>query len=311
MSKTDYLHTARRVFTLEAQSVAQLVDHLDDAFGEVVETILASPGRVVVCGMGKSGLIGQKIAATLASTGTPSFFMHPGEAYHGDLGMVTPQDIFLAISYSGETDEVIKLIPYLRDNQNCLVAMTGNQTSSLAKAAQWHLYTPVQEEACALKLAPTSSTTAALAMGDALAVALMEARGFVSEDFARFHPGGQLGRRLLGQVADDMQTDKLPMIQPDQDLLQIISIMSQGGLGIGIVKTDAAWGIITDGDLRRAVATYGKAVFAYQAQDLMTATPSHVTPSTRIEDALALMEKQCITRLLVIEAGELVGVFKK
>src|SRR5690606_18325323 len=192
--------SALRVFAIEAEAVGNLANLIDDDFSRAVEQILQSRGRTIVCGMGKSGIIGRKIAATMASTGTPSFFMHPGEAYHGDLGMVTSDDTFIAISFSGETDEVLKLLPFLKDNGNFIVAITGNPESTLATAADCHLNVRVDEEACPLRLAPTSSTTATLAMGDAMAVTLMEARGFRPENFARFHPGGSLGRRLLSRV---------------------------------------------------------------------------------------------------------------
>src|SRR5690606_14608089 len=196
----DHRASALRVFAIEAEAVGNLANLIDDDFSRAVEQILQSRGRTIVCGMGKSGIIGRKIAATMASTGTPSFFMHPGEAYHGDLGMVTSDDTFIAISFSGETDEVLKLLPFLKDNGNFIVAITGNPESTLATAADCHLNVRVDEEACPLRLAPTSSTTATLAMGDAMAVTLMEARGFRPENFARFHPGGSLGRRLLSRV---------------------------------------------------------------------------------------------------------------
>ncbi|MDP6968320.1 MAG: KpsF/GutQ family sugar-phosphate isomerase [Gammaproteobacteria bacterium] len=311
MNKTDYQSIARQVFATEAKAVADLSEQLDEQFVSVVEAMLVGRGKVVVCGMGKSGIIGKKIAATFASTGTPSFFMHPGEAYHGDLGMVTPDDVFLALSNSGETQEVVKLVPFLRDNQNTLIAMTGNPHSSLAKAAHWHLNIAVHQEACPLQLAPTSSTTATLAMGDALAVTLMQARGFAPEEFARFHPGGSLGRRLLRRVADEMQTSNLPLTEPHEDVLSLINRMSRGGLGLAIVSTEQGMGVITDGDIRRALEQYGEKVFSHRAQELMTLHPTSVPPDTRVEDALALMEQRQITRLLVVSDGQLVGVFKK
>ncbi|MDP6189276.1 MAG: KpsF/GutQ family sugar-phosphate isomerase [Gammaproteobacteria bacterium] len=291
--------------------MADLAQQLDEQFVAAVEAMLVGKGKVVVCGMGKSGIIGKKIAATFASTGTPSFFMHPGEAYHGDLGMVTPADVFLAISNSGETQEVVKLVPFLRDNQNTLIAMTGNPGSSLARAAHCHLNIAVHQEACPLQLAPTSSTTATLAMGDALAVTLMQARGFAPEEFARFHPGGNLGRRLLRRVADEMQTSNLPVTEPHEDVLSLIHRMSQGGLGLVVVKGEQGMGVITDGDVRRALEQYGEQVFSRCAQDLMSLNPTCVPTDTRVEDALALMEQRQINRLLVVSDGALVGVFKK
>ena len=311
MTKHDYQSIAQQVFATEAKAVADLSAKLDEQFVLAIDAMLAGKGKVVVCGMGKSGIIGKKMASTFASTGTPSFFMHPGEAYHGDLGMVTPDDIFLAISNSGETREVLKLVPFLRDNQNTLIAMTGNPDSSLAKAANCHLNIAVQREACPLQLAPTSSTTAALAMGDALAVTLMQTRGFAPEEFARFHPGGSLGRRLLRSVADEMQTDNLPLVKPADDVLSLIAAISQGGLGLVIVRNANGLGVITDGDIRRALEQYGEQVFAQTAEDLMSLNPANVPPETRVEDALALMEQRQITRLLVINDDQLLGVFKK
>ena len=311
MKQTDYLAIAKQVFATEAKAVAGLAEQLDEQFAGAVQSIVAGRGKVVVCGMGKSGIIGKKIAATFASTGTPSFFMHPGEADHGDLGMVTSDDVFLAISNSGETEEVVKLVPFLRDNQNTLIAMTGNPQSSLAKAAHFHLNIAVHQEACPLQLAPTSSTTATAAMGDALAVTLMEARGFAPEEFARFHPGGSLGRRLLRRVSDEMQTDKLPLVAASNDVLSVINAMSQGGLGLAIVNSTEGMGVITDGDIRRALEQHGQQVFGHSAQDLMSLNPATVPPDTRVEDALALMEQRQITRLVVVADGELVGVFKK
>jgi arabinose-5-phosphate isomerase len=311
MNQQDYLSIAKQVFATEAQAVADLADQLDEQFAGAVQAVLNGKGKLIVCGMGKSGIIGKKIAATLASTGTPSFFMHPGEAYHGDLGMVTSDDVFLAISNSGETDEVVKLVPFLRDNQNTLICMTGNPNSSLAKAAHFHLNIAVHKEACPLQLAPTSSTTATAAMGDALAVTLMESRGFAPEEFARFHPGGSLGRRLLRRVLDEMQTEGLPLIEAGADVLSLIDAMSKGALGMAIVQSSEGLGVVTDGDIRRALEQHGQQVFSQTAADLMSLNPSSVPPETRVEDALALMEQRQITRLLVLSEGELVGVFKK
>lgn len=307
----DYTEIAERVFAVEAQAVAQLGEWLDESFSEAVGRILSSSGRVIICGMGKSGIVGKKIAATLASTGTPSFFMHPGEAYHGDLGMVTPDDIFIALSNSGETDEVVKLISFLKDNGNYLIAMTGSPNSTLAKAAEAHLNTRVKEEACPLQLAPTSSTTATMAMGDALAVTLMKARDFQPEHFARFHPGGSLGRRLLSRVEDEMIKNDLSMVGEDAKVLDVIHAMTRGSMGLAIVEHPKGWGVITDGDVRRAIERHGADVFIKCAADLMSRDPVMVSAGTRVEDALMLMEKRGITSLLVIEDEKLVGVFKK
>ena len=307
----DCLEIAKSVFGIEAAAITGLSEKLDASFSGIVDAVISTSGKVVVCGMGKSGIIGRKIAATLASTGTPSFFMHPGEAFHGDLGMVSSEDIFIAISNSGETEEVVKLIPFLKDNNNIFVAMTGNPDSTLAKAANYHLNVGVEEEACPLQLAPTSSTTATLAMGDALAVTLMKARDFKPENFARFHPGGSLGRRLLSRVENEMVVDNLPVIGPDASVAQVISTISGGGLGMAIVSTADKPSVITDGDLRRAIEKYKEELFTKNASNLMTSDPISVMAGTRVEDALVLMEEKKITSVLVTERGEIVGVFKK
>lgn len=312
MNGIDYLSIARRVFSIEARSLNDLGEAIDANFSSCVDAILCSRGRVIVCGMGKSGIIGRKIAATFSSTGTPSFFMHPGEAYHGDLGMVKPSDIFLAISNSGETDEVVKLIPFLRNNGNYLVAMTGSERSTLAKAAHCHVLVAVREEACPLQLAPTSSTTAALVMGDALAVTLMSVRGFQPENFARFHPGGALGRRLLAKVEDEMQKAKLPRVSVNATFFSVLQAITHGSLGLAIVDDGTTIaGVITDGDIRRAMEKYGRDAMDKSASDLMTCEPIKVSIGTRIEDALALMTRSNISALLVFNKMELVGVFKK
>ncbi|CAI8351513.1 MAG: Arabinose 5-phosphate isomerase KdsD [Gammaproteobacteria bacterium] len=262
-------------------------------------------------GMGKSGLIGRKIAATLSSTGTPAYFLHPGEAYHGDLGMVAPGDVFIAISNSGETEEVSKLLPFLRDNANPVIAITGNPQSTLAKSSRFHLNVAVAEEACPLDLAPTSSTTATLAMGDAIAAALTELRGFKAHNFARFHPGGSLGKRLLSRVEDEMVSDNLPILRPEAAIADVISTISAAGLGVVVVENEVGFGLITDGDLRRGIEKHGEKVFYQSARDIMNSAPLSVSIGTRVEDALALMEKKYITRLLVMKDGDLVGIIKK
>src|ERR1700761_9435756 len=245
---------AKRVFNTEIESLRLVADAIDDEFNRVVEAILNNNGKLIVIGIGKSGIIGKKIAATLASTGTPSFFLHPGEAFHGDLGMVEPDDLVILISYSGETDEVLKIIPFLKWNKNSIISITGNPNSTIAKNSDHHLNVCVTREACPLELAPTSSTTVTLVMGDALAVALMEAREFQHEDFARFHPGGSLGRKLLVKVKDLMRKDNLPFIGEGASFTEVLLRMSEGRLGMVIVG-DAGYvkGIITDGDLRRAL----------------------------------------------------------
>ncbi|MDN4520333.1 KpsF/GutQ family sugar-phosphate isomerase [Mycolicibacterium austroafricanum] len=303
--------SATRVLQIEAQAVAALVDRVDTGFEAAVAHLLASDGRTIVCGMGKSGIIAHKIAATLMSTGTPSFYMHPGEAYHGDLGMVTSADAFIAISNSGETDEVVKLLPYLQENGNFLIAFTGNAASTIAQAADAHIDVGVRQEACPLQLAPTASTTAALAMGDALAVALMEARGFSPEDFARFHPGGSLGRRLLSKVDDEMVADDLQIIEPEAGFAAVITAITKSRMGLTVVRDHGSWAIITDGDLRRAVDRWGRDAFELLASDMMTRNPATISLGTRMQDALSLMDRRNISALLVHDGKQIVGVVKR
>ncbi|QNJ93810.1 KpsF/GutQ family sugar-phosphate isomerase [Mycolicibacterium fluoranthenivorans] len=305
------IESARRVFEIESAAVASLADQLGVDFERAVQHLLESKGRAIVCGMGKSGIIARKIAATLSSTGTPSFFMHPGEAYHGDLGMVTPEDTFVAISNSGETGEVLRLLPFLVENRNFLVAATGNTNSTLATAADCHLDVAVRVEACPLQLAPTSSTTAALAMGDALAIALMEARGFKPENFARFHPGGALGRRLLNRVEHEMVSTNLPVIDQQAGVMAVLHAITNSKLGLALVRAGSEWAVITDGDLRRAVEKFGPVFFERTAADLMTRNPAGVAIGTRMQDALTKMESQRISALLVFDGNQLVGVVKK
>lgn len=298
----------RRVLAAEARGVSDLIGRVGTDFDLAVDELLAVDGRVIVCGMGKSGLIGRKISATLASTGTPSFFMHPAEALHGDLGMAGRGDYFIGISNSGETSELVSLLPFLKDNGNRVLAMTGNVASTLARNASVHLDVSVAEEACSLNLAPTSSTTATLAMGDALAVALMEARGFASENFARLHPGGSLGRRLLERVTDVMVTRNLPWVAASSGILEVIREITKSQLGLALIATADGPAIITDGDIRRAIEVHDRDVFSLVAADIMTATPRSVGPTTRMDDALALMSSHQVSSVLVVAAGEVLGV---
>ena len=311
MNDATFIASAGRVFDIEARAVAALSARLNEDYSRAVRTILASSGRVIVCGMGKSGIVGRKIAATLASTGTPAFFMHPGEAYHGDLGMVKDNDVFVAISNSGETHEVIQLLPFLRQNGNAVIAMTGKPGSTLANAAHCHLNVAVESEACPLQLAPTASTTATLAMGDALAVTLMEARDFRPESFARFHPGGSLGRRLLRMVEDEMISDALPFVDPAAKVMEVVSVMTKSNLGIAIVRTGEGHGLVTDGDIRRVIEVHGQDAFGKSASEFMSRNPVTTRIGTRVEDALALLERHKITSLLVVDHAGIVGVFKK
>jgi len=294
---------AKRVFDIEIESLRLVADAIDEQFTKVVDSILATDGKVIVIGIGKSGLIGKKIAATFASTGTPSFFLHPGEAFHGDLGMVGSHDMVILISYSGETDEVLKLIPFLQWNKNVIIGITGNPGSTVAKNSQYHLNIAIRQEACPLALAPTSSTTAALVMGDALAVALMESRGFQHEDFARFHPGGSLGRKLLVKVKDLMRTDNLPFISEDASFTELLLCMSEGRLGMVIVGDQGQVnGIVTDGDLRRALVR-NPDTSLLTIHEMMTKTPVFVDENEFIHNAEQLMIDKKITAVLVGSAS--------
>lgn len=295
---------AKRVFDIEIEALQQVAASLDDTFTQVVQAILACSGKVIVAGVGKSGLIGKKISATLSSTGTPSFFLHPGDAFHGDLGIVSANDAVLLISYSGETDELLRIIPFLKWNNNLIISITGYAASTIAKNSNYHLNSTVSREACPLALAPTSSTTAALVMGDALAVALMEQRGFKEEDFARFHPGGSLGRKLLTRIKDLMRTDDLPFITADASFTDVLMRMSTGRLGMVIVgSADRVEGIITDGDLRRALLK-NPDTSQLSVIDMMTANPVIVNDGEFINTAERQMMERKITTLLVGSADE-------
>lgn len=307
----NVIKTAKDVIQTEIDGLSFMASRIGPEFTQAVEAVLATKGRVIICGMGKSGLIGKKIVASMASTGTPSFFMHPGEAFHGDLGMVKPEDVFIAISNSGETDEVLKLLPFLRDNDNYIIAMTGSPASTLAKNSHCHLDISVPKEACPLQLAPTSSTTATLVMGDALTVALMEERNFQPENFARFHPGGNLGRRLLSKVKDEMITDELPIVLSDDSLLDVINTISSGRLGIALVDIDnCVDAIVTDGDLRRAMEKHGKNVFDLKAIDIASISPLSTTPDVSYQVAFELMHEKGISSLVVKKDKNIVGVLK-
>lgn len=298
---------AQATIAQEVAALQAMSSRLDDAFARAVALIMPIRGRVVVVGMGKSGIVGQKIAATLASTGTPAFFVHPGEAFHGDLGMIKPIDVALLISNSGETEEVIRLLPFLEYQQNQVVAMTGNPRSTLARHAHVVLDVGVEREACTNNLAPTSSTTCTLVMGDALAVALMGERNFQPEDFARFHPGGSLGRRLLTRVADVMHKDKLPVCAPSAGFRDVVSIINRGRLGLVLVMDgEGLAGIVTDGDVRRA---FDQDVDYRQitAADMMTRSPRTVSPEVRFVDAEAEMRLARISALVVKDAEDRVA----
>lgn len=300
----------RAVIETEASAVAALAARLDDAFVAACRHMLACDGRIVVLGMGKSGHIGGKIAATLASTGSPAFFVHPGEASHGDLGMITPRDVVLAISNSGETEELLTILPIIKRLGVPLIAMTGRRDSTLAREADVHLDISVAMEACPLGLAPTSSTTAALAMGDALAIALLESRGFTAEDFARSHPAGRLGRRLLLHVDDVMhQGERLPWVGLGTSLLDTLEEISRKGLGMSAVLAPDGTlaGVFTDGDLRRAL-DHGIDVHRTRIDAVMTRECATITSGALAVEAVRLMESRAINGLLVIDTeGRLIG----
>jgi arabinose-5-phosphate isomerase len=297
--------SAHTVIATEANAIRALESRVDGEFVQACRLMLACEGRVVVTGMGKSGHIARKIAATLASTGTPSFFVHPGEASHGDLGMITREDVVLAISYSGETDELLTILPLIKRQGNPLIAMTGRANSSLARAADAHLDVGVSAEACPLGLAPTAGTTAALVMGDALAIALLEAHGFTAEDFAMSHPAGSLGRRLLLKIEDLMHTgETIPRVPENATLTQALMEMSHKGLGMtAIVDAEhRLLGVFTDGDLRRALDDDGVDMRGAPVAQLMTRTPKTIGPDKLAAEAAQLMDAHKIHALIVVDA---------
>ncbi len=303
---------AKKVLKIEADAVAALAERLNSTFEKAIDIIFKSKGKVVVTGMGKSGLVGKKIASTLASTGTPAFFMHPAEASHGDIGMVTSDDVIIAISNSGETEELSGLIPFLKRFNVSLIAMTGSLNSTLAKSADVHLDVSVKEEACPLGVVPTASTTAALAMGDAIAVALLVKRGLKQEDFAFFHPGGNLGKKLFIKVKDLMHTgDALPFVSPETAMTMAVVEISSKRLGVAIVSDTSRkiLGILTDGDIRRGIEKWGKEFFDMKAGEVMTKNPKTISEEELAVKALSIMETHSITSLAVPDSdGKAIGV---
>ena len=287
----------------EAQAILDLIPNIDKEFDDAVELIVRCHGKVIVTGVGTSGHIGAKIAATLSSTGTPSFFINPLDVFHGDLGVMTKDDVVLAISNSGQTDELLRFIPMVLHMEIPIIGMSGNPQSLLAKYSSCHLNVSVKKEACPLNLAPTSSTTATLAMGDALAVALMEKRNFRPQDFAHFHPGGELGKRLLTTAQDVMRSDDLPVITPDMHLGEAIILVSKGKLGLGIAMNadDTIAGLITDGDIRRAMEKWKAQFFNKTVSDIMTVTPKTVTRQTKISDIQKMMNRYKVHSVLVTD----------
>ena len=294
---------ARETLTDQAQCIADLAARVDESFGRAVGLMYSTPGHVVITGMGKSGNIGRKIAATLASTGTPSFFLHPAEAFHGDLGMITERDTLLLISYSGETEEVVRLLPHLLRMGTPIISLVGALDSTLAKAADVAIDVSVSREACPNNLAPTNSTLAAMAMGDALAVSLMRARQFGADDFARLHPGGTLGRRLLTRVKDVMHRRELPVVSPTQTVRESLFTITRGRLGLALVLDDSGVlrGIVTDGDLRRAMQRY-EDVLEVPVSEIMSTHPVTVEENALLSDAEKLMRRRKIKALVVVNA---------
>ena len=294
----------------EAEAVQSLIPQLDENFDKAVELILNCKGKVIVTGVGKSGHIGAKIAATLSSTGTPSFFTNPLDVFHGDLGVMTQDDVVLAISNSGQTDELLRFIPMVLHMQIPIIGMSGNPKSLLAKYSTYHLNVQVEKEACPLNLAPTSSTTAQLTMGDALAIALMEKRNFQPRDFAQFHPGGELGKRLLTTAQDVMRTEDMPVLPPEMHLGEAIILVSKAKLGLGIAMVNnEIVGLITDGDIRRAMEKWQAQFFDRTVSDIMTRTPKMVKPDTKITEIQRIMNQYKVHSVLVTDGeNHLLGV---
>ena len=295
----------------EADALLELIPQIDDNFDVAVSMMFNCHGKIIITGVGKSGHIGAKIAATLSSTGTPAFYANPLDIFHGDLGVMTSDDVVLALSNSGQTDELLRFIPMVRHMNVPLIAMTGNEHSLLAKYSDIHLKCRVTKEACPLNLAPTSSTTAALAMGDAIAIALMQVRKFKPRDFAQFHPGGELGKRLLTTAADVMRSDDLPIIPEDMHLGEAIIHVSKGklGLGVSLSPDNTVTGLITDGDIRRAMERWQAQFFDRTVSDIMTRQPKTVLPTTKITEILRMMHKYKIHTVLVVDTNQhLVGI---
>ena len=307
---TQIRQYAKQCLEDEAQALLELIPQLDENFDKAVNMIYNCKGKIIVTGVGKSGHIGAKIAATLSSTGTPAFFINPLDVFHGDLGVMTSDDIVLALSNSGQTDELLRFIPMVLHMNIPIVSMTGNENSLLAKYSNAHIKVWVKKEACPLNLAPTSSTTAALAMGDALAVALMEVRHFEPRDFAQFHPGGELGKRLLTTAEDVMISHDLPVIDKDMNLGDAIILVSKGKLGLGVsTENDKVIGLITDGDIRRAMEKWREKFFDKKVKDIMTTTPKSVLPSTKITEIQRIMHQYKVHTVLVVnEENKLLGV---
>jgi len=310
LTNNNWIEIGKQCLKDEAEAILGLIPHIGKHFQQAVNLILHCHGKLIVTGVGKSGHIGAKIAATMSSTGTPSFFVNPLDVFHGDLGVITTEDVVLAISNSGETDELLRFLPYLIKNKIPVIGMSGNPSSQLAKFSTVHLDISVKHEACPLRLAPTSSTTATLSMGDALASALIEARDFKASDFAHFHPGGSLGKRLLTAAKDVMRTEDLPVISPQMKLSEAVIHMSNGRLGLCVaVKDGRVVGIITDGDVRRAIEHSQDSFFQKNVEDIMTRNPKTVSPNTKIAEIEAILNKNKIHCVLVAdEDNRLLGI---
>ena len=309
MTSFDYISVAKKVLEIESKALAKQIDHIDQAFVDACELCLECSGKLIVMGLGKSGHIADKIAATLSSTGTPSYFIHPSEAIHGDLGMIDEKDIVLIFSYSGETEEIISLLPYLRKKEIKIISFTGNDESKLSLESDIHINVPVEEEACPMNLAPTASTTAALAVGDAFAVALLERKGFTKEDFAKSHPGGSLGKQLLLSISDIMHTgEEIPLVCSDDSLSTGLIEMSQKALGMTAVvnEDNQLAGIFTDGDLRRTLES-SVDIKATKMSDVMTVNPFVISADTLAYNAVSLFQEKKITSIIVTEENKVIG----
>lgn len=308
IKKETILASAKKTILSESESIAKLTQFLDDNFVNAVEIIYKSKGRLVVTGIGKSAIIAQKIVATLNSTGTPSLFLHASEAIHGDLGMLQPSDVVICISKSGNSPEIKVLVPLLKRFGNKLIAITGNTTSFLGKEADFVLNTYVDSEACPINLAPTNSTTAQLVMGDAIAVCLMELKNFTAEDFAKYHPGGALGKKLLLRVSDMLDTTKKPIVAADSMIKNVIIEISEKRLGVtAVIENEKVIGIITDGDIRRML-NKTENISGLTAQEIMTKNPKTIKSTDMVSDALNILEYFSITQLVVVDNGEYKGV---
>lgn len=308
ITKENIIESAKNTLLSESQSIAKLTDYIDDSFVEAVQLIYNSKGRLIVTGIGKSAIIAQKIVATMNSTGTPSMFLHASEAIHGDLGMVQDGDTVICISKSGNSPEIKVLVPLLKRFGNKLIAITGNTTSFLGKEADFTLNTFVESEACPNNLAPTNSTTAQLVMGDAIAVCLMEMRSFKAEDFAKYHPGGALGKKLLLRVNDMLDTNRKPMVLPDSSIKNVIVTISEQRLGVtAVIENNKVVGIITDGDIRRML-NKTETITGLTAKDIMTVNPKTIKSTDMVVDALNIMEDFSVTQLVVIDNSEYKGV---